>query len=97
MKAPQIGEGDSLLNVIEPARFHHDNTEFVLDKEDIFVPETPHFVNAVFDATHFIICIFRDELDFGRSAPGIRYPYFCVSLFFPDLPKSVDINTANSP
>jgi hypothetical protein len=59
MKAPQIGEGDSLLSVTAPAKFHHDNTEFDLDKEDIFVPETPHFVNAVFDATHFIIHIYR--------------------------------------
>ena len=59
MKAPQIEEGDSLLSVIKPARFHHDNTEFVLDKEDIFVPETPDFVNAVFDAIHFIVYIYR--------------------------------------
>ena len=60
MKSPQIGEGDSLLSVIVPTRFHHHNTEFVLDNENILVPETPYFVNAVFDAIHFIIRIFRD-------------------------------------
>ena len=59
MKAPQIGVGDSLVKVVPPAKFHHDNTEFVLDKEDIFLPETPDFVNAVFDAIHFIIHIYR--------------------------------------